>query len=141
MSPCWQCVWCVGGLAGGGVFFLHIGSMSGAWVCEGVGGGVWFPRGNCVCGACVRELLCNSAIGAFLHGVSVCGGVRVCCVVWVLRGALFSVAVEVSEGRCVCDGLLGVLSSCNVGWGVNMGLTGAMFVALKFRGVVTEGVA
>ena len=52
-------------------------------------------------------------------GVYVCGGVgvrgvRVCCVVWVLRGALFSVGVEVSESRCVCDGLLGVLLSCIV---------------------------
>ena len=42
--------------------------------------------------------------------------VHVCCVVWVLRSALFSVGVEVSEGRCACDGLLGVLLSCIVGW-------------------------
>ena len=59
----------------------------------------------------------------FTCGVSVCGGVavregvHVCCVVWVLCGALFSVGVEVSEGECVCDGLLGVLLSSIVGWG------------------------
>ena len=34
-----------------------------------------------------------------------------------LHGALFSVGVEVCEGRCVCDGLLGVLLTCIVGWG------------------------
>ena len=58
----------------------------------------------------------------YLHlwGVSVwrswsAWGVRVCCVVWVLRGALFSVGVKGSEGRCVCDGLLGELFSCIVG--------------------------
>ena len=71
-------------------------------------------------------------------------GVRVCSVVWVvwvLRGALFSVGVEVCEGRCACDGLLGVLLSCIVGWGVIVGLTGMMFVVLKARGVVTGGVA
>ena len=58
-----------------------------------------------------------------------------------LRDALFSVGVEVCEGRCVCDGLLGVLLSCIVGWGVIVGLTGVMFVVLKVRGVVTGGVA
>ena len=58
-----------------------------------------------------------------------------------LRGALFSVGVEVRQGRCVCDGLLLVLLSCIVGLGVNMGLTGVMFVVLKARGVVTGGVA
>ena len=58
-----------------------------------------------------------------------------------LRGALFSVGVEVCEGRCVCDELLGVLLSCIVGWGVIMGLTGVMFVVLKARGIVTGGVA
>ena len=56
MSPCLLCMWCVGGcvldggLAGGGVWFLRVGSVSGARVCGGVrvrvGGGVWFPRGN-----------------------------------------------------------------------------------------------
>ena len=65
-------------------------------------------------GACVRGVV-KVKVGCrdwLLHsrcicGMSVCGGVgvregvRVCCVVWVLRGALFSVGVEVSEGRCV----------------------------------------
>ena len=74
-------------------------------------------------------------------GVGVREGVRVCRVVWVLRGALFSVDVEMCEGRCVCDGLLGVLLSCIVGWGVIVGLTGVMFVVIKARGVVTGGVA
>ena len=58
-----------------------------------------------------------------------------------LRGALFSVGVEACECRCVSDGLLGVLLSCIVGWGVIVGLTGVMFVILKARCVVTEGVA
>ena len=58
-----------------------------------------------------------------------------------LRGALFSVGVEVCEGHCVCDRLLGVLLSCIVGWGVIVGLTGVMFVVLEARGVVTGGVA
>ena len=49
-------------------------------------------------------------------------------------GAL--VGVEVCRGRCVCDGLLGVLLSCIVGSGVILGLTGVMFVVLKARGVV-----
>ena len=57
--------------------------------------------------------------------------------VWVLRGALFNVGVEVSEGCCVCDGLLGVLLSCIVGWGVIIGLTGVMLLVLCDRGVVT----
>ena len=47
-------------------------------------------------------------------GVAMCGGVGVSCVVWVLSGALFSVGVEVSEGDCVCDGLLGVQLSWQV---------------------------
>ena len=51
-----------------------------------------------------------------------------------LLSALFSVGV-VPDGRCVCDGLLGVLLSCIVGWGVIVGLTGVMFVILKGRGV------
>ena len=46
-----------------------------------------------------------------------CVGVCVCCVVQVFHGALFSVGVVVSEDRCVCDGLLGVLLSCIVGSG------------------------
>ena len=58
-----------------------------------------------------------------------------------LRGALFSVGVEVCEGRCVCDRLLGVLLSCIVGLGVIVGLIWVMFVVLKARGVVTGGVA
>ena len=58
-----------------------------------------------------------------------------------LRGALFSVGVEVREGHCVCDGLLGVLLSCIFGWGVIVSLTGVMFVVLKARCVVTGGVA
>ena len=58
-----------------------------------------------------------------------------------LRGALFSVGVEVCEGSCVCDGLLGVLLSCIVRWGVIVGLTGVMFAVLKAGGVVTGGVA
>ena len=58
-------------------------------------------------------------------------GVCVCCVVWVLRGALFTDGVLVSEGCCVCDGLLGVLLSRIVGLGVIMGLTGVMFVVLN----------
>ena len=58
-----------------------------------------------------------------------------------LRGALFSVGVEVCEGCCVCDGLLGVQLFCIVGWGVFVGLTGVMFVVLKARGVVSGGVA
>ena len=43
--------------------------------------------------------------------------VRVCCVVWVLRGALLSVGVSVSEGRCVCDELLrcAIVLHCWVG--------------------------
>ena len=61
--------------------------------------------------------------------------------VWVLRGALFSVGVEVCEGRCVCGGLLGVLLTCIVGWGVIVGLTVVMFVVLKTRGVVTGSAA
>ena len=68
-------------------------------------------------------------------------GVCVGRVVCVLRCALFRVGVEVCEGRCVSDGLLGVLLSCIVGWGVIVGLTGAMFVVLKARGAVTGGVA
>ena len=56
-------------------------------------------------------------------------------------GALFSVGVEVCEGRCVSDGLLGVLLSCIVGWGVIVGLAGVMFVVLTARCVVTGGVA
>ena len=48
-------------------------------------------------------------------GVGVREGVHVCLVVFVLRGALFSVGVEVCEGSCVCDGLLGVLFSCIAG--------------------------
>ena len=87
----------VGYLAGGGVWFLPIGSVSGASVCGGVrgwaGGGVWFHL-----------------------------------------GAPFSVGVEVCEGCCVCDMLLGVLLSCIVGWGVIVGLTGVLFVVLKARG-------
>ena len=55
--------------------------------------------------------------------------------------ALFSVGVEVCEGSCVCDGLLGVLLSCIVGLEVIVGLTGVMFVVLKARGEVTGGVA
>ena len=38
-------------------------------------------------------------------------------------------------------GLLGVLLSCIVGWGVIVGLAGVMFVVLIARGVVTGGVA
>ena len=49
MCGVWLC-FSVGGLAGGGVWVLHVGSMSGALVSGGVrgrvGGGVWFPRGN-----------------------------------------------------------------------------------------------
>ena len=37
---------------------------------------------------------------------------------------LCGLVVEVSEGHCVCDWLLGVLLSCIVMWGVVMGLTG-----------------
>ena len=61
--------------------------------------------------------------------------------VWVFHGALFSVGVEVCECHCVYDGLLGVLLSCIVGWGMIAGLTGVMFVVLESRGVVTGGVA
>ena len=47
----------VGGLAGGGIWFLHVDSVSGAWVYGGVrrrvGGGVWFHCGNYMCGVCV----------------------------------------------------------------------------------------
>ena len=39
-----------------------------------------------------------------------------------LRGTLFSVGVEVCEGRCVCDGQLGLLLSCVVGWRVIVGV-------------------
>ena len=87
------------------------------WVKDRVGSGDWLLRSRCTFG-----------------GVGLREGVRVCRVVWVLRGALFNVGVEVCECRCVCDGLLGVLLSCIVGWGV-------MFVVLKARGVVTCGVA
>ena len=58
-----------------------------------------------------------------------------------LHGALFNVGVEVCKGRCVCDGLLGVLLSCIVGWVVIVGRTGVMFMVLKAMGVVTGGVA
>ena len=58
-----------------------------------------------------------------------------------LHGALFSVGVEVCMGRCVSDGLLGVLFSCIIGWGVIVGLAGVMFVVLKATCVVTGGVA
>ena len=67
-----------------------------------VGDRGWLLR-RCTCG----ESVCG--------GVVVREGVRFCRVVWVLRGALFSVGVEVCEGRCVCDGLLGVLLSCMLG--------------------------
>ena len=46
-----------------------------------IGRGDWLLRGRCICGVLVRD------------------GARVCCEVWVLRGALFSVGVEVCEGR------------------------------------------
>ena len=52
-----------------------------------------------------------------------------------LRRALFSVGVEVWEGRGVCDWLLGVLLSCIVRWGVIVSLTEVMFVVLKARDV------
>ena len=57
--------------------------MRGVGVKDRVGGGDWLLCSRCTC-----------------DGVGVCEGVRVCCVVWVLRGALFSVVVELSEGRC-----------------------------------------
>ena len=47
--------------------------------------------------------------------------------------ALFSVGVEVCEGHCVCDELLGVLLSSIVGYGVIVGPTGVMFVVLKLE--------
>ena len=58
-----------------------------------------------------------------------------------LRVALFSVSVEVCEGPCVCDVLLGVLLSCIVGWGLIVSVTGVVFVVLKAKCVVTGGVA
>ena len=99
------------------------------WVKDRVGGGDWLLRRGCTCGTSV----CG--------GVGVRQGVHISCVVWVLSCALFSVGVELSEGRWVCGMLLGVLLSCIVGWRVIMGLTGVMFVVLKARGVVTGGVA
>ena len=54
-----------------------------------VGDGDWLLRRRCTCEVSV----CG--------GVGVRGGVRVCCVVWVLRGALFSNGVEVSGGLVV----------------------------------------
>ena len=45
------------------------------------------------------------------------------------------------EDRCVCDGLLGVLLFCIVGWGVIVGPTGMMFVVINAKGVVTGDVA
>ena len=100
-----------GGWWSGGGF-----SIFAILVCGGVrgrvGDGVWFPCGNDVCGVCVRGVWLKDRVrgGDWLLysrctcGVSVCGGVGVregvcvCCVVWVLRGALFGVHVEVSEG-------------------------------------------
>ena len=70
-----------------------------------------------------------------------CECVCICSMVWVLHGALLSTGVQVCKGHCVCDGLLCVLLSCIVGWGVILVLTGVIFVVLKARGVVTGGVA
>ena len=50
-----------------------------------VGGAVWFPHGNCVCGVCVRVVLVKDRVvgGDWLlrsrctFGGSVCGGVGV----------------------------------------------------------------
>ena len=93
-----------------------------------VGDGDWLLCSRCTCGVSV----CG--------GVGVRGSVCVCLVVWMLRGVLFSVGDEVSEGRYVCDGLLGVLLSCIVGWVGDYGPNRVMFVVLKARGVVAGGV-
>ena len=66
--------------------------VCGRVVCVTDGGEDYLLRSRCTC----EVSMCG--------GVGVREGVRVCCVVWVLRGALFSVGVEVSEGRCVRDG-------------------------------------
>ena len=69
--------------------------VRGVFLKDRVLGGDWLLRIRCTCGVSVCV------------GVGVREGVRVCCVVWVVRGALFGVGVEVSEGHCVCEGLLG----------------------------------
>ena len=72
MSPCWLFVWCMSGWSGGGgVWFLRIGSVSGA-------GG--FPHSNCVCGVCARVVWVGcSVVGALVGGrcVGELGCVRV----------------------------------------------------------------
>ena len=108
-----------------------------------VGGGVWFLRSNCivwgVCEGWGLRIELEVEIGCSAVGVLVgrqdarelkCMCVCMCAfaVVRAIRGALFSVSVEVCDGRLVCDGLLGVLLSCILGWGVIMGLTRVMFV-------------
>ena len=113
-----------------GVWFPHGNYMCGVrvlWVKDRVGGGDWLLR-RCTCGGrCVGVLGCVR-----VHMFAEWSG---CSTV------LFSVDVEVREGLCVCDELLGVLLSCIVGWGMIVGLTGVMYVVLKARGVVTRGLA
>ena len=70
----------VGCLAGGGVWFLRVGSVGGGFRGR-VGGGVWFPHSNCVCGVCVREW----------YGLRIELGVEIGC----------SVAGALVGGRCV----------------------------------------
>ena len=68
--------------------------------------------------------------------------IKVCvCCFWVLCGILFSGVIEVCKGCWVCDGLIGVLLSCIVGWMVLVGLAFVVYVVLKTIGVVTGGVA
>ena len=71
---------------------------------EEFGGGVWFTRDVCIYGVCVMLknwlLHSRSMCGVFVcEEVGVCDGLCVFCEVWVLRCALFSVGVEVCEGR------------------------------------------
>ena len=67
----------------------------------------------CVCEGCGLRIELEVEIGcsavdvcevSLWGGVGVRGNVCVCCEVWVLRGALFSVGVEVSEGRVYVTG-------------------------------------
>ena len=67
-----------------GVWFLRIGSVSGDRVCGGVrgrvGGEVWFPYGNCVCGVCVRVVWVKDRVEGgdwLLHSRCTCMGVGV----------------------------------------------------------------
>ena len=153
-----------GAWVGGGV-----GRLTGFlynWLCEwclslwrGWGSG-WrwrlVPLGNCLCGVCVRGVWVKDRVGGGdwllrsralmrCRSVGEFGCVRVyvfaewsgcsvlLCLVLVLR--CVRVVVYVNCVRCT------VVLHCIVGWGVIMGLTGAVFVVLKARGAVTGGVA